>query len=137
MKFYVASSFKHIQDVRYVSEQLKQKGYIHTYDWTQNERASNFEDLKRIGNEEKLAVMDSDFAIILLPAGKGSHIEMGIALGLGKKIFLYSPNEEVNDISMTSTFYHLPEVEKCYGSLDDLIEMITSSKSNEVKGKGY
>ncbi|WP_421384797.1 nucleoside 2-deoxyribosyltransferase [Bacillus salacetis] len=127
MKFYVASSFKNIQQVRYVNEQLKQKGYIQSYDWTQNGRASNIDDLKRIGNEEKQAVMSADFVVIILPAGKGSHIEMGIALGLGKKIYLYSPNEEVNDFSVTSTFYHLPGVEKCFGNLDDLVKIICSS----------
>ncbi|MGF2615784.1 group-specific protein [Rossellomorea vietnamensis] len=124
MKFYTASSFKNIESVRYVNEELKRIGYIHTYDWTQNDRASSQGDLERIGREEKRAVIASDFIIVILPAGKGSHIEMGIAIGLEKKIMLYSPNEEVNDRALTSTFYHLPEVEKCFGSLDDLISKI-------------
>ncbi|MGM0846641.1 MAG: group-specific protein [Bacillota bacterium] len=124
MKFYTASSFKNIESVRYVSQELKRKGYIHTYNWTENPRAAELMDLKRIGLEEKRAVIESDFIIIILPAGKGSHIEMGIALGLGKKIYLYSPNNEVNDMQVTSTFYHLPEVVKCSGSLDDLIDTV-------------
>jgi len=131
MKFYVASSFKNIDQVRYVSEKLKDKGFIHTYDWTQNERASTFEDLEEIGQKEKNAVIDADFIVILLPAGKGSHIELGIALGQGKMIYLYSPNEEVNNFAETSTFYHLPEVEKCFGTIDELIEVVTA----KLKGK--
>jgi hypothetical protein len=104
---------------------LKNKGYIHTYDWTKNERASTFESLKEIGQKEKDAVIEADFIVVLLPAGKGSHIELGIAIGLGKRIYLYSPNEEVNDFETTSTFYHLLEVEKCFGTIDELINIVS------------
>jgi len=41
----------------------------------------------------------------LLPAGKGSHIELGIAFGRGKKVYLYPAHEEFNNIETTSTFY--------------------------------
>ncbi|MDZ5471461.1 group-specific protein [Bacillus sp. 31A1R] len=124
MKFYIASSFIKKADVRYVADKLKVKGYSHTYDWTKNERASTFSQLQEIGLLEKNAVIESDFLVILLPAGKGSHIELGIALGHGKKVYLYSPDEEVNHFETTSTFYHLPEVIKCFGSLEDLVEKI-------------
>ncbi|TYS16167.1 group-specific protein [Rossellomorea vietnamensis] len=124
MKFYTASSFKNIESVRNINQELQRIGYIHTYDWTQNDRASSREELERIGREEKRAVMESDFIIVLLPAGKGSHIELGIALGLGKKVFLYSL--ENADLASTSTFYHLPEVEQCFGSLDDLLGKVAA-----------
>ena len=120
MKFYIASSFQNKDRVRYVSEKLKNKGYIHTYDWT-NESASTIEELVVIGQKEKNAVIKSDFIIVILPAGKGSHIELGIALGQGKKVYLYSPNMDINHFDTTSTFYHLPEVEKCIGTVDELV----------------
>jgi len=128
-KFYVASSFKNVDTVRYVSQKLKDVGYIHTYDWTQNGRALTFEALRSIGEQEKSAVKDSDFVIVILPAGKGSHIEMGMALGFGKKIFLYSPNKAINDFETTSTFYHLSEVEQCFGSIEDLLAKVTELTS--------
>lgn len=129
-KFYVASSFKNIETVRYVSQQLVKRGFIHTYDWTKNERASTFDDLKAIGTQEKNAVIESDFLIVLIPAGKGSHIELGIALGQGKKIYLYSPDDQINHFETTSTFYHLPEVEKCMGTIEELIERVVERNSN-------
>jgi nucleoside 2-deoxyribosyltransferase len=125
MKFYIASSFKNIDKVKYVSKKLKDKGYIHTYDWTINKNVTTLEELKEIGQKEKNAVMESDFVVILLPGGKGTHIELGIALGQGKKIFLYSPDGAIDNFETTSTFYHLPDVEKCYGALDDLLNNIT------------
>ncbi|OZM58691.1 group-specific protein [Lottiidibacillus patelloidae] len=127
-KFYVASSLKNIENVRYVSQQLINKGYIHTYDWTRNESASTLADLKEIGQQEKDAIIESDFIIVLLPAGKGSHIEFGIALGHGKRIYLYSANDDVNNFETTSTFYQLPEVEKCIGTIEELLEKVTTSQ---------
>ena len=34
MKFYIASSLKNIENVRQVAENLKARGFQHTYDWT-------------------------------------------------------------------------------------------------------
>jgi nucleoside 2-deoxyribosyltransferase len=130
-KFYVASSFRNIDAVNYVSQQLINRGYIHTYNWTKNaQKRENstltFEDLIEIGQHEKNAVLESDFIVVILPGGKGTHIELGISLGLGKKIFLYSPDKAIDHVETTSTFYHLPEVEKCYGTLDELVDKITA-----------
>jgi predicted Rossmann-fold nucleotide-binding protein len=124
MKFYVASSFINIEQVRYVSGKLKSMGHIHTYDWTQNERASTLEDLRQIGQLERDAVKEADFVVVILPGGKGSHIELGIALGLNKKIILYSPDQSIYNFTTTSTFYHLTEVERFIGTLDELVEFL-------------
>ncbi|MEK4760731.1 group-specific protein [Viridibacillus sp. FSL E2-0187] len=131
MKFYIASSLKNIDQVRYVSKRLKNKGFIHTYDWTVNENVTTLEELKVIGQKEKNAVIEADFVVVLLPAGKGSHIELGIAMGNDKKIYLYSPNKEVDKIETTSTFYHLPEIEKCFGTIDELVDII------DLKSKSF
>lgn len=114
--------------VRYVSMQLVDKGFFHTYDWTKNKRAATMEDLMEIGLQEKNAVLDADFIIVLLPAGKGSHIEFGLALGDGKKIYLYSPCDDINNFETTSTFYHLSNVEKCVGTIDCLIDKIIKNQ---------
>ncbi len=127
-KFYIASSFTNIDKVREVSSLLKNKGFIHTYDWTQNERAATLEDLKEIGKKELSAVLEADFLIVLLPAGKGSHIEYGIALGQGKNIYLFSENDDVNKFETTSTFYHLDNVEKVIGTIDKLVERVNLEK---------
>lgn len=133
-KFYVASSFKNIEAVRYVSNHLENKGYLHTYDWTKNRKieegkTTSLKVLMEIGQQEIKAVGESDFVVILLPGGKGTHIELGIALGQKKKVFLYSKDGSINNIEKTSTFYHLPEVEKCYGTLEELVNKIASSEN--------
>ncbi|WP_404448642.1 group-specific protein [Sutcliffiella horikoshii] len=127
-KFYIASSFTNTDKVREVSNLLKNKGFIQTYDWTQNERAATLEDLKEIGEKELIAVLEADFLIVLLPAGKGSHIEFGIALGQGKKIFLFSENEDIDNFKTTSTFYYLGNVEKIMGTIDELVGCVVFQK---------
>jgi hypothetical protein len=62
--------------------------------------------------------------VIIIPAGKGSHTELGIAIGSGKKIYIYYANDEVNNLELTTTFYHLPEIIKCTGTIEELIKTI-------------
>lgn len=133
MNFYIASSFKNIQQVRVLSHELQLKGHNHTYDWTQNERANSLESLTTFGEKEKEAVMHSDFVVILLPAGKGSHIELGIALGLGKRIYLYSPSDELFEFDQTSTFYYVAGVNQFVGTLDSFTQYLIEQEAQIKK----
>lgn len=132
-RFYVASSFRNVVNVRYVAQTLESKGYVNTYDWIQNASARDvgtvaLGDLCSIGQHERDAVMAADVVVILLPGGKGTHVELGIAIAQGRRTILYSPEEVINNLETTSTFYHLPELEKCHGTLDDLIAMIVGQE---------
>ncbi|MBK3493798.1 group-specific protein [Viridibacillus sp. YIM B01967] len=129
MKYYVASSFGNIHTVRLVASSLNEKGFVQTYDWTKNQRANTLKDLMEIGEKEKQAVLDSDFLIVLNPAGKGSHIEFGIALGVGKPIYLYSEHTDILDFETTSTFYHVNEVKTFVGELSSFIDFILSDQN--------
>jgi len=109
------------------------KGYVNTYDWTQNASARDagtvtLGDLRSIGQHERDAVMSADVVLILLPGGKGTHVELGIAIAQGRRTILHSQDEVINNVETTSTFYHLPELEKCHGSLDDLLAMIVGQE---------
>ena len=133
MKFYIASSFANKDKVREAASILREAGHEQTFDWTANLRASSVEDLELYGTLEKKAVLEADFLIVLLPAGKCSHIELGIALGQGKTVYLLSESEELFDFEVTNTFYYLPEVRILVGKLRDNIEtvqkFITQQKS--------
>lgn len=132
MKYYVASSFRNIDTVRLVASCLNEKGYFQTYDWTQNQPANTLKDLKQIGEEEKNAVLESDFIIVLSPAGKGSHIEFGIALGVGKPIYLYSEQNDILDFETTSTFYHVKGVKTFVGDLSSFINFVLTEQNHKI-----
>ena len=124
MKFYVASGLQNKEAVRMVSVKLMQLGWHHTYDWTLNERADSLEELQRIGMLEQQAVEEADVVVVLLPGGKGTHIELGMAIAMKKKIFLYDTSGEVMNAPTTCTFYQLPEITICTGSINDLITIV-------------
>ncbi|NOU83169.1 group-specific protein [Paenibacillus sp. LMG 31459] len=124
MKFYIASSLKNVESVRQLAVSLKAQGFQHTYDWTTHSNIDSISKLRNIGQEEVAGVMDADVVIVLFPAGKGSHVELGIALGAGKKIYLYSSTNELNELGNTCTFYHVDSVEQQIGSLGDLINSV-------------
>jgi len=77
MKFYIGSSFQNIDNVRYLSDKLKAISLRYTYDWTQNDRASTISQLKTIGQNEKNAVIESDFVVILLPGVRAAILNWG------------------------------------------------------------
>lgn len=58
MNFYIASGFQNKHLVQFVASQFKKVGWHHTYNWTQNERATNREQLQKIGQAEKQAIMN-------------------------------------------------------------------------------
>ncbi|MCQ2002201.1 nucleoside 2-deoxyribosyltransferase [Arthrobacter zhaoxinii] len=139
-RFYVASSFRNIANVRYVAQALESKGYVNAYDWTRNAPARDagtvtLDDLRSIGQRERDAVMGADVVVILLPGGKGTHVELGIAIAQRRRTILHATDEDLNNPETASTFYHLPELEKCHGTLDDLLAMIAKrplSRSDPV-----
>lgn len=133
MNFYIASSFRNIDQVKELTARLQSQGFVHTYDWTQNERATSYGALKQIGEQEQKAVANSDFLVILLPAGKGSHIEFGIALGLRKRIYVFAPAKELFDFDVTTTFYHIDVVKRFTGEFGDFIDFLMLQEMVEMQ----
>ena len=62
--------------------------------------------------------------MILLPVGRGTHIELGIALALNKKIFLCSATEDEFSIKNTVNFYQLPNSVRLVGTSNENINQI-------------
>ena len=126
MKFYIGSGMKNCELVNYYAKVLKEKGFIQTYDWVKNVNNDvDINDMTSYATLEKKVIIDADFVIILLPAGRGAHIELGIALGLNKKIFLCASSSLEFSLENTVAFYELPEVTKLIGTADEnLAEII-------------
>ncbi|MBB6444189.1 nucleoside 2-deoxyribosyltransferase [Bacillus benzoevorans] len=132
MKFYIASSFQNRDLVRVATFLFSQNDFIQAYDWTMNEKAATFEELRYIGEEAKQGIMDADFVVMILPAGKGSHLELGMAMALNKRIYLYSPDEDIYHMDKTITYYFLPELRPFVGQLADFISFVIKCENNNV-----
>ena len=127
MKFYVGSGMKNCGLVNYYAKTLKENGWSQTYNWVENVNTDvSIEDMTEYAKLESKGIVDSDVVIVLLPAGRGTHIELGMALALNKKIFLCSAAKDEFSIENTVNFYQLPQCQKIIGNADDTIKQILS-----------
>ena len=134
MKFYVGSGMKNAKLVEYYQEKLKEAGWEQTYNWVNNINSDiNIDEIREYAKLEQEGVMNSDVVVILLPAGRGAHIELGMSIALNKKTFLCSITEDEFSIENTVAFYELPNVVKLVGTADENIKEIlkfNKEKSN-------
>lgn len=125
MKFYVASGMKNMELVNYYAKVLKENGWEQTHDWVANVSDDvSIEDITEYAKLEQQGVANADVVIVLLPAGRGAHIELGMAMALHKKVFLCSETEEEFSIQNTVAFYNLPNIVRLVGTADENIEKI-------------
>ncbi|WP_026908430.1 nucleoside 2-deoxyribosyltransferase [Paucisalibacillus globulus] len=122
MKFYIASGLDNKEKVQLVRDKLLESGHTHTYDWTKNNRASTEEELRKIGTDERNAVLESDVVIVLLPGGKGTHTELGMAIGLEKEIYLFSSDKL--DPTTATTFYYVDGINHYDGDIDSFVSYL-------------
>lgn len=116
MKYYIASGLENFETVRRVRDYLKSFGHEITYDWTLHgpvwkhglQRCQETCDLEING------VLNADVVIVLWPGGRGTHVEMGLAIASGKKIIFYSPCEG----------HHEPSPDLCVFYVHPLIEHV-------------
>ena len=125
MKFYVGSGMKNWELVNNYAKLLKENGWEQTYDWVKNISDDiSRNDMIKYASLESQGIIDSDVVIILLPGGRGAHIELGMAMALNKEIFLCSVTNEEFNIENTVAFYELSKVTQLVGNAEDNVKKI-------------
>lgn len=126
MKFYIASRFSRIPDVRNIIKILEEKGHEVSFDWTQHKRLIPYKDnldlAKEYAIDDAKGVLNCDIFILLTDeAGTGMYVEFGIALGLAIKIG--KPKIFVVGTYDNCSFYYHPSV--CWkNTIEDVLEEI-------------
>ncbi|WP_310603397.1 nucleoside 2-deoxyribosyltransferase [Anaerosporobacter sp.] len=124
MKFYIASKLENYMQVQLLAKLLKANGCEHTYDWTVHGtiKEIDIETLKSVGQKEYDGVKNADIVIVLTPQGRGTHVELGMAIALNKVVYIchFDDTYFKNDDN-TSTFYWLPQVKHFIGKVEDLV----------------
>lgn len=116
-KYYLASSLNNVSRVRHLASELALAGYKRTYDWTTHGFVEDSSKLQEIAFAEYNGVVEADFLVMLMPARTGSHVEFGVALALGKPIYIIIDGHEYEEKS----FYNMPKVSK-YQDIKSFIE---------------
>lgn len=113
MRFYIASGLKNAAAVQGLARALKDLGHEQTYDWTVHGSVHDSpEKWPIVSQAETQGVLTADVVIGMLPGGRGTHFELGLALGCGHAtIFLYACEEEhLYPEGRTCVFYWHPRI---------------------------
>jgi nucleoside 2-deoxyribosyltransferase len=132
MKFYIASKLENYEQVRNLASSLKLLGWEQTYDWTVHGpiNEADIETLKSIGQKEYDGVKNADIVIVLTPQGRGTHVELGIAIAFNKIIYICHKDDSYFQCDdNTSTFYWLPNINHFVGSIGELAEKVQTDNN--------
>ena len=115
VKVYIATGLERIDDQRRVAGWLRAEGHEITYDWGSHGPAcgNGVDRIKEVALAEFNGVMSADVVLVLLPGGRGTHVEFGAAVGLGIPVVLWREcysDGLFEDDRRTCAFYHLPTV---------------------------
>lgn len=129
MKYYIATSLSRAVEHNLIRDSLKSLEHELSYDWTEHGsvKSVSFERLQEVATLELNAVLESDFVVVLLPGGNGTHLELGVALASNKKIFLHSEDPSLFELGpQTNAFYHHPNLIRLSCPLNKLSASIHS-----------
>lgn len=110
-RFYVAGKFEHADRVRLVRDELLRRGWELSFDWLETAGLS----LRQIADAQVTAVRSSRCVVALLDGGRGTHFEMGLAVGARVPLVLWSGNPYVDfgtESERTVASYHSSEIVK-------------------------
>lgn len=133
MKFYIASRLENAEQVRCLAKILKMWGWEHTYDWTEHGSVQTEGEtrIREVAQKEIQGVKDADVVIVLLPGGRGTHVELGAAIALSKPVFIYAQTDEffMQD-NRICAFYLYDNITRVTGSLFNLHTALFSFYTN-------
>jgi len=135
MKYYIATSLSNAKAHNYVQDLLNQGGHELIYDWTvhgsvKSEGAKRLEEVALL---ELNAIEEADFVVVLLPGGKGTHVELGFSIASGKQVFLHSNDASVFEGSeKTCAFYFHPTIHRSTVPLDQMAQFILTQVETQL-----
>ncbi len=126
MKFYVASNLPNRNMASLMVRALEGAGHECAYDWTEHGSMQTEPDKwPDVAEAELAGVMRADFVVVLLPGGRGTHVELGAALAMGTRVFLVGDDELLRAGSYNCVFHFHPAVTRVEAPAD-VFELLTS-----------
>lgn len=115
MKYYIASKLENHPAHNLLRDALAVHGHEITYDWTVHGPVyrSGLARVREVAVDETKGVLDADFVVVLWPGGRGTHVELGMAIAAGKPVIFVSDVEAHHEATTeTCAFYHHPLVRR-------------------------
>jgi hypothetical protein len=126
---YVATRLERIEEARSLLAGLREDGWVPSYDWSTHGPVwrRGWVGVQSVAIDELAGAMSADVVIVLLPGGRGTHVELGAALASSVKrrgtprIILHGTEEDFAVADTLCAFYTHPNVERAVNvSLDGL-----------------
>lgn len=133
MRFYVASALENAEMVRWFAGKLKSWGWQQTYDWTVHGPVQE-PLLAETAEKELSGVKEADIVFVLFPAKRGTHVELGAAIALEKKVVLWAQSEK--DLILdgrTCAFYHSGLVTRVIGDHNALLRAAVNASAGSSR----
>lgn len=105
-KVYVAGGLQNIDMVRQVQKAVRDLGGVINYDWTEHGSIAHLPDVWAAASAAEIeAASTCDLLIVCLPGGRGTHAEIGLALGgRAQEVIITGPTGDF------CLFYHATKV---------------------------
>jgi nucleoside 2-deoxyribosyltransferase len=108
-RFYLSTRKNDSARANTVSEALKARGWERTFEWKPQDGEGS-DGHAKIAAEELEGVRAADVLVVLFPGGFGTHVEIGAALALGKRVIIHSPDQATLDTPYRCIFHYHPSV---------------------------
>jgi hypothetical protein len=112
MMFYIATSLERAKEHTELRLKLEALGHECTYNWVPHGSVQHLgsERITEVAQAEIDGVMDADVVIVLLPGGRGTHAELGAAIGACTSEYIYVVGEMKDGDGRECAFYYHPDV---------------------------
>lgn len=113
MKLYLASGLQNRDTVAQIAQDLRELGHVITYDWTAHGSVqdASYEEKAAVAQAEVGGAISAEMVVAILPGGRGTHVEIGAALGAGiPVVVVYQQVEDLKIGGIDCVFYSHPGV---------------------------
>ena len=118
-RFYLSTQKDRNAEALPLLDALRAKGWERTFDWAGLEASSESE-YAHLAMAEIAGIRDADVVIVILPGGRGTHIEIGVALAMGKPVILHAPNRKTLETPYPCAFHYHPKVKLLFSEQLDV-----------------
>jgi hypothetical protein len=126
---YVATALENVEQAKRVASQFKAAGWHLTYDWTLHGSVQDKGEARcaEVSVLECQGVIEADLLAILMPGGRGTHTEFGIALATHKPILMFAPSYQtlLGRDNRVCSFYMHPLVTRIFGDEAEIVPKAT------------
>jgi nucleoside 2-deoxyribosyltransferase len=126
--FYLSTQKDRNDEASPLLEALEAKGWERSFNWSGREASSESE-YADLAVAEIAGIRSADVVIVILPGGRGTHVEIGAALAMGKPIVLHAPNRKSLETPYPCAFHYHPTVKLVFSeqlNVDALLACIST-----------